>query len=142
MTLLQASAVAVRGRCVLLTGAPGSGKSSLALALVDRGAELIGDDGVTLERRGDTLLASPPPAIAGKLEVRGVGLIDLPTTSAPVALIVALGEDGERLPDALPAQEIAGIRVPVLRLAAADWTTPLRMERALELHGLDVAAQP
>ena len=74
-TTLQASAVAINGRALVLEGAPGVGKSSLALALIERGAMLIGDDGVTLVRDGDgesaRLLAVPPPNIEGLLEVRG-----------------------------------------------------------------------
>ena len=57
----QATCVAIGGRAVLIEGEPGSGKSSLALALIDRGAALIGDDGVRLELRGNRLYASPPP---------------------------------------------------------------------------------
>ena len=134
--LLQASAVAVGGRAVLLGGEPGAGKSSLSLALVDRGGVLIGDDGVTLEKDGEALFAAPPPNIAGKLEVRGVGLVDLPTTKAPVALFVTPGENGERLPERLPATEFECVAIPTLRLAAFDWTTPLRVEQALAVHGL------
>ena len=74
--LLQASAVAIGGRGLLLEGPPGSGKSSLALALIDRGARLIGDDGLRLVRRGKDVMAEPPPNIAGKLEIRGVGIFD------------------------------------------------------------------
>ena len=76
--LLQATCVAIDGRGVLIRGAPGSGKSSLALALIDRGAVLVGDDGVELSPQGEQLHASPPPNTAGLLEVRNVGLIKLP----------------------------------------------------------------
>ena len=57
----QAGAVAIGGCGLLIEGAPGSGKSSLALALIDRGAALIGDDGVALSLRGGRLWAAPPP---------------------------------------------------------------------------------
>ena len=133
---LQASAIAIEGRAVLIRGAPGSGKSSLALGLIDRGATLIGDDGVTLDVQGDTLFAAPPPNIAGLLEVRGVGLLTLETTSAPVALMVAIGSAAERLPEALPQTDILGKNVPTLCLAGTDWTSPMRVECALQMHGL------
>ena len=74
----QASCVAIGGRGLLIDGPPGSGKSSLALALIDRGATLVGDDGVLLELRGGRLWALPPPNIAGLLEIRNVGLAMLP----------------------------------------------------------------
>ena len=77
-----ATCVAVHGRAVLIEGPSGSGKSALALALIDRGAVLIGDDGVTLEQRGNALLASPPPRIAGLLEVRNLGLLTFPVAAA------------------------------------------------------------
>ncbi len=134
--LFQASAIAIGGRAVLITGAPGSGKSSLALSLIDRGATLIGDDGVTLDNRGDELFAAPPPNIEGLLEVRGVGLLELETTSAPVALIVAIGSAGERLPETLPPTNILGKNVPTVCLSEPDWTSPMRIERALQMHGL------
>ncbi|HSF13162.1 MAG TPA: serine kinase, partial [Erythrobacter sp.] len=66
--VMQASAVAIDGRGLLIEGPPGSGKSSLALALIDRGAGLIGDDAVTVAPESGLLIAAPPPNIAGLLE--------------------------------------------------------------------------
>ena len=65
MILRQSTSVAIGRRAVLIEGPPGAGKSSLALALIDRGATLIGDDGVALEEREGTLWALPAPATAG-----------------------------------------------------------------------------
>ena len=126
--------VAVDGRGMLIEGPPGSGKSSLALALIDRGAMLVGDDGVALELRGERLWAHPPPNIAGKLEVRGVGLIDLFTTSAPLCLVLALGVRGERLPEPGTA-ELHGAALPMLSFRANP-DAALRAEWAMRLHGL------
>ena len=138
--LMQASAVAIGGRAVLLTGEPGAGKSSLALALIDRGAVLIGDDGVTLTAKSGTLFATPPPNIGGLLEVRGVGLIRMKTAQAPVGLLVSLAGDdaakAERLPDKLPDTQLSEIAVPTLHISRPDWTSTMRIERALEMHGL------
>lgn len=136
----QASAVVIGGRALLIEGPPGSGKSSLALALIDRGAELIGDDAVTLARDPDALIASPPPNIAGLLEVRGVGLMHVPVAApAPVALVLELGgAAAERLPEVpLPRRAIAGVAVPVLRFDPGTIAPALRAEQALALHGLD-----
>ncbi len=137
--LIQATAVEIDGRALIFEGPPGSGKSSLALSLIDRGATLIGDDGVTLERDGDRLIATPPPNIAGLLEIRGVGLVKLPTSEgAPVALLLSLVEQGhaERLPGMLVDKEFLSVRVPVLPFVPGTKAPALRSEWALREHGL------
>ena len=137
--VMQASAVALGGRALLIEGPPGSGKSSLALALVDRGAELIGDDAVTLTAEGNRLVASPPPNIAGLVEVRGVGLAALPLAApAPAALVLMLGGPApERLPETpLAVRTIAGVAVPVLAFDPGTIAPAPRAEWALRLHGL------
>ena len=136
--VMQAGAVVIGGRTLLIEGPPGSGKSSLALALIDRGAGLIGDDAVTLTAKSGRLIASPPPNIAGLLEVRGVGLVQLPVANpAPVALILTLGGPlAERLPETpLPARSIAGVAVPVLAFDPGTLAPALRAEWALRVHG-------
>lgn len=135
----RASAVVIGGRALLIEGPPGSGKSSLALALIDRGAGLIGDDAVTLVREGEALIASPPPNIAGLLEVRGIGLIRLPVAApAPVALVLELGGAvPDRLPvTPLPCRQIAGVAVQVLAFDPGAIAPAQRAEQALALHGL------
>lgn len=135
--LVQASAVAVEGRALMITGKPGRGKSSLALALIDRGADLIGDDGVRLVPDGDCLMAAPPPNITGKLEIRGVGLIELSPVSAPLALILDLDGEASRLPpDTLETRNLAGRAIPCLPFDMAAPSPALRAEWALKLHGL------
>jgi len=135
---LQATCVAVGGRGVLIEGAPGTGKSSLALALIDRGAVLVGDDGVLVEAEVGRVVASPHPNIAGKLEVRGVGIIDLPVAAAvPIALVIRLDEDAPRYVEAAETREIGGIAVPLIRLWPGSPVLHLRAERALERFGLD-----
>ena len=133
--LHQATAVAVGGRALLLEGPPGSGKSSLALALIDRGASLIGDDGVTLVTAEGRLLASPAPAIAGLLEIRNVGLASLPCEAAPVALVVRLDPAAPRQPEHAEQVVLAGLGVPLVRLWPDAPALPLRAEWALTLHG-------
>ena len=134
--LHQATCVAIGGRAVLIEGRPGSGKSSLALALIDRGAVLIGDDGVLLERRGERLHASPASTIAGKLEVRNIGLIDRPTLAdVPVALVLILEPAAPRFRDAPDWIERHGCRLPAIALWPDSPVLALRAEQALRVYG-------
>ena len=133
----QASCVAIGGRAVLIEGPPGSGKSSLALALIDRGATLVGDDGVMLEAGGGGLLASPHPEIAGLLEVRNLGLIAYPVaTRVPVALVIALDPDAPRFIETAAQVERAGIALPLVQLWPDNPALALRAELALTRFGL------
>ena len=135
----QATCVAIGGRAVLIEGAPGSGKSSLALALIDRGAVLVGDDGVLLDVEGARLLASPHPNIAGLLEVRNVGLLTWPTTvRVPVALVLRLDPEPPRYVDGAEQATRAGIVLPLIRLWPDSPVLALRAELALARHGLPV----
>jgi serine kinase of HPr protein (carbohydrate metabolism regulator) len=137
----QATAVAIGGRGLVIEGAPGSGKSSLALALIDRGAGLIGDDALLLERIGGRLLVSPHPRVAGLIEVRNVGLVSMPVTGAvPLALVVALDPDAPRHVEQAETVERGGLMVPLLRLWPDSQVLALRAEIALERHGRVPAA--
>src|SRR5512143_2512221 len=91
---IHASTVAVEGRAVLITGPSGSGKSDLTLRLLDRGFTLVSDDQTIVRRQGERLLATAPPNIAGKLEIRGIGIVEMEWAGdLPVALIVELTSD-------------------------------------------------
>jgi serine kinase of HPr protein (carbohydrate metabolism regulator) len=133
----QATCVAIGERALLIEGPPGSGKSSLALALVDRGAVLIGDDSVMLEDRAGRLVARPHPETRGLIEVRNLGLLTLPVCDeAPVALVLKLAESAPRYVEAATTVEIAGIRLPRLRLWPSSPILALKAELALEKFGL------
>ena len=117
--LIHATAVAIDGRALLLRGAPGSGKSDLALRLIDAGARLVADDQSELCRRGDALIVRAPAAIAGLIEVRGIGIFRLDALAeAPVALVADLvaAETVERLP-ARRSEAILGLALPLIALA-------------------------
>jgi serine kinase of HPr protein (carbohydrate metabolism regulator) len=135
---LHASCVMIDGAGVLLHGASGAGKSDLALRLIDRGASLVSDDYTFLRRVGDRLLASPPETIAGRIEVRGLGLIDMPYVhEAYVRLLIALDEPVPRMPeDEAPTRWIAGVAVPVVALAPLEPSAPIKVELALRALGL------
>lgn len=133
----QATCVAIDRRAILIEGPPGSGKSSLALALIDRGAVLVGDDGVALARGGTWLLASPVPATAGLLEVRGLGLVTMPVAaSVPVALVIELSRDAPRFIEASETTIRHGTTLPLIRLWPDSPVLHLRAELALRQFGL------
>ncbi len=141
--LANVSCVAKHGRAVLIEGPPGSGKSSLALQLIDRGAVLIGDDGVDLASREGRLLASPPPRIGGLIEVRNVGLVTLPTVAdIPVALVLRLDEQAPRFIDAAETRAIEGIALPLVRLWPGGDALVLKAELALARWGLSFPPAP
>jgi HPr kinase/phosphorylase len=114
--LIHASTVAVQGHAVAITGASGSGKSSLALQLIALGAELIADDQTQIENRDMSLWASRPKTLPAKIEARGLGLLPAPMARpSPLALIVDLDiTQKERMP--LPIEiEILGQKITVWR---------------------------
>ena len=131
----QASCVLVDGRALLIEGPPGSGKSALALALIDRGAMLVGDDAVTLAPRDGTLWASPPPNIRGLLEIRNVGLVELPVAEGPVALLVRLDREAPRHIEHPQRVIVCGTDLPELALFPDTPALPLRAEWALRRFG-------
>jgi len=134
---LDGTAVALGDVALLLTGKSGSGKSDLALRLIDAGARLIADDRVALIRSGAGLRCGPPrnmpPALRGRIEARGFGIIPVPFTDAPVPLrwCVELvpGRAVERLP-AAESRSFLDHAVPVLRLSAFEASTAAKLRLA------------
>ncbi len=130
---IHASAVLVGARAVLIRGPSGSGKSRLALELIQaatRGslpfARLVGDDRVHIEAAHGRLLVRPAAALAGLIEVRGLGIRKLPCEpSAVVGLVVDLAADAERLPQADQQRtELEGIALARLAVAAGEPALP------------------
>ncbi|HEX8442565.1 MAG TPA: HPr kinase/phosphatase C-terminal domain-containing protein [Allosphingosinicella sp.] len=134
---LHASCVAKDGRAVLISGRSGSGKSDLALRLVDRGAVLVSDDYTVVRRVSGRLLARAPANIEGRMEVRGLGILPFPHESdMPVCLFVDLNLEVVRMPEPREPIWIAGVQVPVVALNALEASAPIKVEVALRLFGL------
>jgi len=134
---LHASCVALDGRAVLLAGPSGSGKSDLALRLLDRGFTLVSDDRTILSKEGNLLIASAPDRIRGKLEIRGIGIVDMESKDdVPVALVVELTSNMARMPDDSRERLILGIAVPLVNVDAMTASAPSKVAVALDRLGL------
>ena len=134
---VHASTVAIEGRAVLITGPSGSGKSDLALRLLDRGFTLVSDDQTVVKRDGARLLASAPANIAGKLEIRGIGIVEMESVSdIPVAMIVELTSDIQRLPDDARERPLLGVSLPLISIDAMTASAPSKVALALDRMGL------
>lgn len=157
MIRIHATCVSVSGAGVLIRGPSGAGKSDLALRLVDAGALLVADDVVELVRGpggacsgpdGDAsgrLLARAPAALAGLLEVRGVGILPVPhldaVTLALVADLLPPGRPAERLPE--PATvTLAGVALPRIALAPFEVSAVAKLRLAAAAAAARVPVLP
>ena len=133
----HASSVAIDGRAVLITGPSGSGKSDLTLRLLDRGFSLVSDDQTLVKKTVTRLTASAPPTIRGKLEIRGVGIVEMEQIDdQPVALVVELTSDIQRLPDDSRERPIMGVPVPLISVDAMSASAASKVALALDRLGL------
>lgn len=133
MTTLHATCVAISEQGVLICGASGAGKSDLAIRLIDAGATLVADDQVGIRTSDGHAYASAPGNLRGLIEVRGVGICEIPfTPECEIALVVELSNDHrvERLPEPYFA-DIAGIPVKALKLNAFESSTPAKIQIGL-----------
>jgi len=137
---LHASSVAKDGRAILICGPSGAGKSDLSLQLLDRGFQLVSDDRTVVRRDGERLIASAPARIAGKLEIRGIGIVDVePVSEVRVSLIVELTGDIERLPDEGRSRPILGVELPMVSVDAKTASAASKVTIALDRFGLPAA---
>lgn len=134
---LHATTVAKDGRAVLISGRSGSGKSDLALRLIDRGFVLVSDDQTHLKIANGKLVATAPPTIRGKLEVRGIGIVEVENIDdVTVCLVVELASEIERLPEGGRERLILGAKIPLVSIDAQAASAPAKVAIALDLLGL------
>jgi serine kinase of HPr protein (carbohydrate metabolism regulator) len=138
--LIHGTCVALGGTAAVLTGRPGSGKSDLALRFIhETPAELdpalVADDQVFVTERDGRLIARVPDTIAGRIEIRGVGIVPLPyRAEAEIRLFVDLvrREDVPRLPpEPLPSRILHNIAIPVIALAPFEASAALKLRFAI-----------
>lgn len=135
-----ASCVAIAGRGILIEGEPGSGKSSLALALIDRGAHFVCDDGVLLNNGAGRLIARPHPNTRGLLEVRNLGILTLPALdSVVVALRIRLDRQAPRFIERAETSQLANMPLPLVRLWPDGGPLAIKAELALAHYGIQQA---
>ena len=137
--LVHATAIAIDGRAVLLRGPSGAGKSDLALRLIDAGARLVADDQVELRRAGGRVLVRAPAALAGLVEVRGVGILQLePLREAVLAMCVDLvpSAEVERLPE-LCCEDVLGLAIPSFAISPFEASAAAKLRFALRAFSAD-----
>ncbi|MBT5107222.1 MAG: serine/threonine protein kinase [Rhodospirillaceae bacterium] len=144
METVHGTTVVLDGVGVLLRGRPGSGKSDLALRLIDGGACLVADDQTVLERCGDRLEARAPKTLRNKIEIRGIGVVTLPqestTPSGAIGLVVDLVES----PDAVARMpvsetvEISGVVLRCLRLWPFEASAAAKVRLAIRTAPDDI----
>lgn len=141
---VHGTSVVVDGVGVLLRGQPGSGKSDLALQLIDRGARLVADDQTTLDYENGHLIMTSNAVVEGLIEVRAVGILPVPSVPrARLGLVVDLipGGEFERLPEKEYC-EYLGVKVRLLRLPPFAASTAAKLRLAVTALDLDVRTPP
>jgi HPr kinase/phosphorylase len=144
--LIHGTCLAIGGEGVLLVGKPGSGKSDLALRLIDQGghglsgtlrvAQLVADDQVVIRKVEGALIASAPASLKGKLEIRGLGIAELSVaaeTRLRLAVRLTPAAEIERMPELSTSRmEVLGIGLPLVLLDPFNASAPARLRAALD----------
>lgn len=138
--LCHGTAVTLAGRGCIFLGASGTGKSALALALIARGATLVSDDRVWVDRTASGLMLRAPDVETGVVECRGIGLLRLPacaTASLDFAVDLTVGP-GARLPETTNS-EVLGHTVPLIPFS--PYVSMPDVVKVLLDHGPDTLAR-
>lgn len=128
----HATAVAINGHGLIICGPSGSGKSDLALRLIDRGAILVSDDIVELSIRDKAIQMDSPAPIRGKIELRSLGIVEMPyVREIPLCLKIDLFAEPERFPADSQIETIMGQPIRRIALCAFEQSAPIKVEMAL-----------
>ena len=134
---IHASCVAAGSRGILILGASGQGKSDLTLRWIDRGLRLVADDRCDIWFDRERLWCRSPANLAGKLEVRGIGIVEQPFTGpVPLALAVRLSDRPERMPPPNQVEVVAGVALPAILIAGFEASAPIKILMALNQLGV------
>tara|TARA_B100000519_G_scaffold150486_1_gene131342 strand:+ start:3486 stop:3926 length:441 start_codon:yes stop_codon:yes gene_type:complete len=134
---VHGTVIAIDGNGVLLQGKSGSGKSDLALRFLEVGARLVADDQAILRVANGQVFAEAPPQLVGRMEIRGIGIVDVPVISKVcVRMVVLLDSKNEieRLPEPVTI-EILGVKVPVIFISAFEASAVAKIRFAVKLSG-------
>ena len=135
MERVYGTSIVLNGNAVLFRGPSASGKSDLALRVIDAGGKLVADDQTLLTREQDTLVASCPDTIAGQLEVRGIGIVPVETVRrAPLVLVLDMTpyEQVDRIPEIRTCSYL-GLEIPLMPLAPFEASAAAKVSLALRL---------
>ena len=133
MLKIHGTCVAIGNEAILFRGPSGSGKSDLALRVINSGGRLISDDQTIISRQEDELFMSSPENLRDKIEVRGVGIVNMPAKNeARLALVLDMmpPEKIDRIP-ILQFCWYLGLQVPVLGLEPFENSAPLKVQLAI-----------
>ena len=140
---VHGTSVSIDGDGVLFRGPPGSGKSDLALRMINFGAQLISDDQVCLTRRNDNIFMSSPPTIRNSLEVRGIGIVNS-IAQKEALLILVLNMLPNNVANRMPIWQLCtflDIKVPAVEFAPFEISAHLKVKLAINLareHGIEL----
>lgn len=134
---IHATCINMKGRGILLLGDSGTGKSDLALRMIDMGAHLVADDQVSLRVEDGMVIASPPTVLASLLEVRGLGIFRFPgMTKSALALVIQLVPQHQVVRMPLPAtHELLGVKLPMWKLHAFEESAPNKIKLLADALG-------
>ena len=132
---VHGTSVSIDGDGVLFRGPSGSGKSDLALRMIDYGAQLVSDDQVCLTRRNDNIFMSSPPTIRNSMEVRGIGIVNtIAQKEAPLILVLNMSPNNAA--SRMPIWQLCtflDIKVPAVEFAPFEISAHLKVKLAINL---------
>ena len=132
---VHGTSVSIDGDGVLFRGPSGSGKSDLALRMINYGAQLVSDDQVCLTRRNDNIFMSSPPTIRNSMEVRGIGIVNtIAQKEAPLLLVLNMSPNNAA--SRMPIWQLCtflDIKVPAVEFAPFEISAHLKVKLAINL---------